>query len=61
MKALFDLPLMNKDNHFTLRKLLDIVLKYIRVLKALKRPTESWDDLLIYLVINKLDQLTYRE
>ncbi|XP_077260839.1 uncharacterized protein LOC143896721 [Temnothorax americanus] len=61
VKALFELPAMIKDNHVILRKLLDTVLKHIRALKALKRPTNNWDDLMIHLVTSKLDQSTYRE
>ncbi|KYQ46673.1 hypothetical protein ALC60_14321 [Trachymyrmex zeteki] len=52
---------MSKDNHSTLRKLLDTVFKHIRALTALRKPTDHWDDLLIYMVTSKLDQLTYRE
>ncbi|XP_018361212.1 PREDICTED: uncharacterized protein LOC108759963 [Trachymyrmex cornetzi] len=61
VKALFDLPTMSKDNHSTLRKLLDTILKHIRALTALRRPTDYWDDLLIHMVTSKLDQSTYRE
>lgn len=39
VKALFDLPIMSKNNHIILRKLLDTVLKHMRALKALKRPS----------------------
>ncbi|XP_011859294.1 PREDICTED: uncharacterized protein LOC105556792 [Vollenhovia emeryi] len=36
-------------------------MKHIRALKALKRPTDQWDDLIIHLVTSKLDQLTYKD
>lgn len=55
VKALFELLVMNRDNHATLRKLLDTILKHIRALKALKKPTDHWDDLMIHLVTSKLD------
>ncbi|XP_071629484.1 uncharacterized protein [Temnothorax longispinosus] len=61
VKALFELLAMIKDNHVILRKLLDTVLKHIRALKALKRPTNNWDDLMIHLVTSRLDQSTYQE
>lgn len=61
VKALFELPSISKDNHSALRQLLDTVQKHLRALKALKRPTDKWDDLIIHLVTGKLDQLTYRE
>ncbi|XP_018402188.1 PREDICTED: uncharacterized protein LOC108779298 [Cyphomyrmex costatus] len=61
VKALFDLPHMSKDNHVVLRKLLDTVVKHIRALKALKRPIEHWDDLMLHIVTTRLDHATARE
>ncbi|XP_018373384.1 PREDICTED: uncharacterized protein LOC108767792, partial [Trachymyrmex cornetzi] len=61
VKALFELPHMNKDNHAVLRKILDTVLKHMRALKALKRPIEQWDDLMLHIVTTRLDQTTARE
>ena len=40
------------------RELLDIILKHLRTLKALGRPTDYWDDLIIHLIICKLDVVT---
>ncbi|XP_071642775.1 uncharacterized protein [Temnothorax longispinosus] len=61
IRALFSQPSMVKENHQSLRKLLDNVMKHIRALKALKRPTEQWDDLMIYLVTSRLDAATSKE
>lgn len=61
VKALFDLLHMNKDNHVVLRKILDTVLKHMRALKALKRPIEHWDNLMLHIVATRLDQTTSRE
>lgn len=52
---------MSKDNHIILRKLLDIVLKHLRALKVLKRPTDHWNNLMLHLVTARLAQTTSRE
>jgi len=56
VRALFEIPVMIKENHLSLRRLLDTVLKHLRALKALKRPTEHWDDLMVHLITSRLDQ-----
>ncbi|KAJ8973663.1 hypothetical protein NQ317_005381 [Molorchus minor] len=44
-----------------LRNLVDTILKNLRSLKALKLPTDTWDILVIFLVVSKLDPVTVRE
>ncbi|XP_011859714.1 PREDICTED: uncharacterized protein LOC105557155 [Vollenhovia emeryi] len=61
VKALFEQPMLTKENYFELRQLLDNMLKHIRALKALKRPTHQWDDLLIHLVTSRMDPITNKE
>jgi len=58
VRAIFDVPTLNKENHTALRELLDTILKHLRALKALKRPTESWDDLIVHIIVSKLDAVT---
>lgn len=58
INAIFDAPALSKENHINLRELLDTILKHLRALKAIKRPTEAWDDLIIHIVISKLDSTT---
>lgn len=58
VRAIFDVPPLNKENHTALRDLLDTTLKHLRALKALQRPTDSWDDLIIHLIVSKLDIAT---
>ncbi|KAG5316089.1 RTXE polymerase, partial [Pseudoatta argentina] len=58
VRALFEVPAVRKENHSMTRELLDTVLKHLRVLKALGRPTNYWDDLIIHLIICKLDVVT---
>ncbi|XP_029162785.1 uncharacterized protein LOC114934279 [Nylanderia fulva] len=47
IKGMFEAPSLIKENHVALRELLDTILKHLRSLKALKRPTDTWDDLII--------------
>lgn len=61
IKAIFDLPPIPKENHTTLRHVVDVTLKHTRALKTIGRPTDSWDDLLIHLVTGKLDTTTNKE
>lgn len=49
---------MHKENYSQLRALLDDVCKYLRALKALERPVDLWDDLVIHLILSKLDITT---
>ncbi|XP_011858863.1 PREDICTED: uncharacterized protein LOC105556386 [Vollenhovia emeryi] len=61
IKSLFELPVMSKENHTQLRVLLDGIGKHLRALKAMDRPVETWDDLIIHLIQSKLDIVTKRE
>lgn len=54
IRALYDLPVVPKGNSVALRRLIDNVLRHLRSLKSLGRPTEYWDDLIIHLIITKL-------
>lgn len=60
VKALFELPVIHKENHIALRRMIDSTLKHFRALKALQRPTEHWDDLIVHIVASRLDQKTNR-
>ncbi|GJQ66619.1 hypothetical protein Trydic_g4591 [Trypoxylus dichotomus] len=61
INAIFELPIVAKENATTLRLILDGVLKHTRASAALKRPTEHWDDLLIVILTKKLDHHTLKE
>ncbi|XP_018397776.1 PREDICTED: uncharacterized protein LOC108775824 [Cyphomyrmex costatus] len=61
IKAIFELPSVNKENHVVLRQLVDGTLKHMRALNALGRRTEAWDDIIIYLLSTKLDSVSVRE
>ncbi|KAJ8962292.1 hypothetical protein NQ318_018271, partial [Aromia moschata] len=47
VKALFNLPAVSKESHVALR--------------VLEQPVDKWDVLIIYMVTNKLDNITRRE
>ncbi|XP_024869616.1 uncharacterized protein LOC112453228 [Temnothorax curvispinosus] len=59
IKAITELPSMNKENACELRQIADGASKHIHVLQALGRPI--YDDLLVHVVSSKLDSLTLRE
>jgi len=61
IKAMFEVAPIHKENAVTLRGLLDNTLKHFRALKALQRPVENWDDVMIHLVLTKLDAATVKE
>ncbi|XP_018373217.1 PREDICTED: uncharacterized protein LOC108767715 [Trachymyrmex cornetzi] len=61
IKAIFELPILRKENCVVLRNILDGVLKHTRALQALRRPTAQWDDLLIHIITGKLDFITIKE
>ncbi|XP_018368526.1 PREDICTED: uncharacterized protein LOC108764680 [Trachymyrmex cornetzi] len=60
IKAMFEIQAVAKENHLSLRRLLDCFLKHLRALKALNRPIDSWDDLMVYLISSRLDPKTNR-
>ena len=61
VRALFDLPQVVKESAGALRTLSDELCKNLRALRNLGEPVESWDTLLVEMVINKLDPFTKRE
>ncbi|XP_018401738.1 PREDICTED: uncharacterized protein LOC108778911 [Cyphomyrmex costatus] len=61
VRAMFEITPIHKENYTALRNLLDNVLKHFRALKALQRPVESWDDMMVHLVVAKLDSSTVKE
>lgn len=61
VRALFDHPVIQKESHIALRKLLDETIKNLRVLKSFEQPVDTWDTILVYLLTTKLDSTTKRE
>lgn len=54
------MPLVEKESASAILQLVDHVSKHTRVLKRLGSPTDSWGDLLQYMVESKLDRITLR-
>lgn len=52
---------MTKEGASELRQIADGATRHVQILKALNRPTDAWDDLLIYIIGSKLDTSTARE
>ncbi|KAG7197714.1 hypothetical protein KM043_014474 [Ampulex compressa] len=52
---------MSRENARELRQIADGTTKHVLALKSLKRPTDTWDDILIHVLISKLDPITARE
>ncbi|KYN09793.1 hypothetical protein ALC57_18086 [Trachymyrmex cornetzi] len=61
IRVMFEITPIHKESPMALRGLIDEILKHFRALKALKRPVEHWDDVMIHLVISKLDAFTVKE
>ncbi|XP_070517900.1 uncharacterized protein [Cardiocondyla obscurior] len=61
LKAMFEIPQMQRESAMDLRRISDGSSRHIQALKAMKLPTDSWDDLLIYLISYKLDAITLKE
>ncbi|XP_070526460.1 uncharacterized protein [Cardiocondyla obscurior] len=58
IRAILELPRMHRENAADLRRICDGVSRHIGALKALKRSADAWDDLLVYMLSEKLDNVT---
>lgn len=61
VKALFEIPRVERESSFALRQLLDHTNKHLRALKVLGEPVEHWNSIVIHLVTSKLDTVTHKE
>lgn len=50
-----ELPRIHKESADAIQELVDHVQKHLRVLQAMKLPTEKWGELIIYLIEKNLD------
>ena len=55
MKQLFEIPIVTKGNHTSLRSVIDHIQSHTQALKNLEQPVDQCCTVLIYLIINKLD------
>lgn len=62
VKALFNIASLKQGSPSQIRKLIDTVLRNLRALnKQDKKSEQSWDTLIIYLIVTELDSSTDRE
>lgn len=61
IQSIYDLPEIKRESHAALRKFSDTIQKNVRALKSLGQPVDSWDTLLIFTCVQKLDLTTKRE
>ncbi|XP_067214188.1 uncharacterized protein [Linepithema humile] len=60
VQCLFELPRVHRESAGAIRELVDHVQRHLRVLNSMKSPTESWGELIIYLIEKNLDSVTRR-
>lgn len=53
--SIINAPVINKSSHASLRELLDLLVTNITALKTLEIPTDSWNALLIPIIVERLD------
>lgn len=58
LKSLFSLPAVTKESSAELRSLLSGTRNAVIAMRALERPVQHWDDVLVYITINKTDKET---
>lgn len=58
LKSFFNLESLNRESHKSLRFVIDHVSKNLKALNALGEPTDKWDTLIIYIIVQKLDSVT---
>ncbi|XP_063543206.1 uncharacterized protein LOC134751689 isoform X1 [Cydia strobilella] len=61
IKAIFNITPITKESSTAIRHLIDAICKNIRALATLDEPTTHWDTLLVYIICQKLDNVTRRE
>lgn len=61
IRTLVDATSVNKQNSSSLRNLSDTLERHIRALRTLGEPVDTWDRLLIFLMVRKLDNITRKE
>ncbi|EZA54564.1 hypothetical protein X777_05700 [Ooceraea biroi] len=61
IKSIFELPAMSRENSKELRLISDGESRHVLALQSLKRPVNSWDDILIYVISSKLDVATAKD
>lgn len=61
IKEIFELPVLSKESFTNLRKFSDTFLKNYRALESLGESVDTWDTMLLFLLISKLDFNTKKD
>jgi hypothetical protein len=61
VKSLFDAPPLIKESPAQIRELINTVSYHINALKNLNEPTDSWDPLVIHLIVSKFHSIMDRK
>ncbi|KAI5637155.1 pao retrotransposon peptidase domain-containing protein [Phthorimaea operculella] len=61
VSALFNIEPITRESSLSVKRLIDNLNKNLSALESLGEPVKSWDTLLIYIVVQKLDSKTFRE
>ncbi|KZC12722.1 hypothetical protein WN55_05324 [Dufourea novaeangliae] len=57
LKALFELPEINRESAINLRTLSEQAQMHVNALKTAKQPVDNWDAILVYLIAKQLDKI----
>ncbi|XP_039311989.1 uncharacterized protein LOC120359242 [Solenopsis invicta] len=58
IQCLFEMPRVHRESSGAIQSLVDHVQKHLRILQSMKLPTESWGELIIFLIERNLDNVT---
>ncbi|XP_052754692.1 uncharacterized protein LOC128201521 [Galleria mellonella] len=58
LKAIFSIEPLSKESDKGIRCLIDAFSKNLSALNSLEEPTDSWDTIIIYIAVSKLDSIT---
>lgn len=61
IKALFDIQIIQRESATEFRKVVDDVSKHLRALEIIQEKSETFDAIIIYVLLGKLDFKTARE
>ncbi|XP_018400071.1 PREDICTED: uncharacterized protein LOC108777631 [Cyphomyrmex costatus] len=60
IQCLFEMPRVEKESAIAIQNLIDYTQKHLRILKSLQLPTDAWDELILFMMEDKLDKVTRR-
>lgn len=61
LKTMFSMPSLERATHDGLRKLVDTMHEAVRQLRAQEIPVDTWDQILVFMMVERLDKKTADE